>query len=243
MYANTMDLRRQRRETMREPAALLAVGERQSVPTGTRRIATPQLADACYFRSRAQPGRRKALLQITERCNLRCAHCFVSATRSGSDMALDQLSPEGINRLLAAGVANVTLTGGEPFIHPELIGIVKALVVEGIEVTVCTNGVSITSADIDVLASLKRVHVNVSLDGFSAESHGEFRGSRASFQITLDNTRRLAAAGLLKGILSTPNALAQPHEYEELYSLVGELGAEYLLDVRTRSPDNEPPPC
>jgi radical SAM protein with 4Fe4S-binding SPASM domain len=144
-------------------------------------------------------------------------------------MRLEQLTPEVVDRLLAARVANVTITGGEPFVHPELLQIVRLLVDQGLDISICTNAVSVSSSDIDELVDLARVKVNVSLDGYSAESHGRFRGNRASFELTLENTRRLADAGLLKGILSTPNALGQEGEYRDLYLLARELHVEYLL--------------
>ena len=194
-----------------------------------RRIARPEQADACFFRSRAEPGRRKALLQITERCDLHCAHCFVAATRVGRDMDTELVSTVGVARLQAARVANVTLTGGEPFAHPEVVEIATAITAADMAVTICTNAVSITTEQIERLAKLGRVSVNVSLDGTTPESHGRFRGDRDSFEATLQHTRELGAAGLLKGILSTPNALASPDEYVQLHVLARELGAEYLL--------------
>lgn len=194
-----------------------------------RRLGGPQIAHACYFRSGPEAGRRKALIQVTERCDLRCAHCFVSATRRGTDVTLDQLTPDVMSRLVATRVATVTVTGGEPLVHPQLIGILERLVAADLDVTVCTNGVALTPTHVDALTSLSRVRVNVSIDGYSAGSHGRFRGDRQSFHATLKNTRLLASAGLLKGILSTPNSLGDPDEYRQLYTLARELGAEYLL--------------
>lgn len=143
-------------------------------------------------------------------------------------MSLAELEPT-IQRLLDAHVANVTVTGGEPLVHPDLGGILGALVERGIEVTVCTNGVSLTDDLIELMVGLRRVKVNVSLDGLSAASHGRFRGNLASFESTARNARRLAEAGLLKGVLSTPNSLAASAEYAALYDLARELEAEYLL--------------
>lgn len=207
----------------------IARGPGAGAMPSTRLLGQPGLAHACYFRSRAEPGRRKALLQITERCDLRCAHCFVSATRSGSDMTLDQLRGEAVGRLQAARVANVTITGGEPLVHPQLVEVLELFVEADFDVTVCTNGVSLTESHVRAMKELGRVKVNVSLDGFSIQSHGRFRGSRDSFHATVGNARQLADAGLLKGVLSTPNALVQPGEYRQLYAFARELGAEYLL--------------
>ena len=193
-----------------------------------RRIAPAGLADACYFRSGPVEGGRKALLKITDRCDLRCAHCFVSATAEGSDMSVE-LIVRAIPKLKAARVAHVTLTGGEPLVHPELPEILQRLVEAGFEVTVCTNAVSLSP---DLVAHVKRLgHVsfNVSLDGITADSHGKFRGSRDSFDATLRNARLLGDAELLKGVLSTPNSLAGVDEYDAVYDLADELGADYLL--------------
>jgi radical SAM protein with 4Fe4S-binding SPASM domain len=132
-------------------------------------------------------------------------------------------------KLLEARVANVTITGGEPLVHPGLIQIMGQLVSAGVDVTICTNAVQLTEAVVEAAAELGRTSFNVSLDGTSADSHGRFRGDRSSFELTLANARRLAQAGLLKGILCTPNSFAEPSEYSELFELAKELGAEYLL--------------
>jgi radical SAM protein with 4Fe4S-binding SPASM domain len=96
-------------------------------------------------------------------------------------------------------------------------------------VTVCTNAVSVTEALIETARQLGHVSFNVSVDGTTAESHGRFRGRRDSFAETLDGVRRLGDAGLLKGVLSTPNSLADPAEYDGVFDLAEEAGADYLL--------------
>lgn len=211
-----------------ESARLPEGHSEQQIEDVSRRLASPSVADSCFFRSGPKPGRRKALLKVTDRCDLRCAHCFVSATASGADMSLDGVL-SGLDRLLQARVSNVTLTGGEPFVHPELVQIAEILVEADLDVTICTNGVSVTSEDIVELADQGRISINVSLDGSGPDSHGRFRGDRSSFESTMANTRRFADAGLLKGILSTPNRLADETEYQQLYALAKELGVDYLL--------------
>jgi MoaA/NifB/PqqE/SkfB family radical SAM enzyme len=193
-----------------------------------RRLSPVGLADACYFRSGAVEGGRKALLKITDRCDLRCAHCFVSATAEGSDMTAEMVA-QGIPRLQRARVANVTLTGGEPLLHPELPGILDHLVNAGFEVTICTNAVSLSEELLRKVVQLGHVTFNVSLDGVTADSHGKFRGRRDSFDATFENAKRIGRAGLLKGVLSTPNSLAASGEYDRLYDLAHTLGADYLL--------------
>ncbi|GAA2405997.1 hypothetical protein GCM10010191_12480 [Actinomadura vinacea] len=186
-------------------------------------------ANSCYFRTSVEEGERKALVQITERCNLHCAHCFVSSTAMGSDVPLADFTGKVLPRLQAARVERITLTGGEPFVHPELLPICRAVIEAGLPVGVCTNATRVTEQQIEELAALGGVHINVSLDGFRPESHGKFRGSVASFEVTVETTRKLAAAGLLQGLLSTPNVLTDPEEFADLCAFAVEVGARYVL--------------
>jgi radical SAM protein with 4Fe4S-binding SPASM domain len=168
-------------------------------------------------------------VQITERCNLHCAHCFVSSTAAGTDMGVHSFAELVLPRLVEARVQRLTLTGGEPFVHPDILEFCAATVGAGLPVGVCTNATQTTDTQIDYLAALGGVHVNVSFDGFRAESHGRFRGDRNSFATTVATTRRLAEAGLLQGLLSTPNALTDPEEFADLCSFAVEVGAQYVL--------------
>ncbi len=194
-----------------------------------RYLPNPEHAASCYFRSSVTPPLRKALIQITERCDLRCAHCFVSATRHGIDMQLDDIRHRLIPQLLQSRVCRVTLTGGEPLLHPELIEIVRSLREHSISVGLCTNGYGVGPHLADRLAQFEDVHVNVSLDGFSAASHGKFRGRLDAFEKTRDAIVLLASRRLLQGILVTPNSLAQPEEYTLLCDFASSVGAKYVL--------------
>lgn len=194
-----------------------------------RRIAPRGVASACYFRSSAITPQRKALIQITERCNLHCAHCFVSAGREGIDMELGRIETELLPRLSAARVSRLTLTGGEPFAHPDLLAIVGLAHRAEMGVTLCTNGTLINDEAMNELSALGEVKVNVSLDGFSAKSHGKFRGAPESFDQTMEAIRVLGERSLLKGVLVTPNRLATVEEYERLCEFARQCGAEYVL--------------
>jgi radical SAM protein with 4Fe4S-binding SPASM domain len=197
--------------------------------TAKRSLITDQLAASCYFRTSVPTGQRKALVQITERCNLHCAHCFVSAGDYGDTMRTADITGLLIPRLDQCRVTRVTLTGGEPFAHSHIVEVVAAFRAHGFRVGICSNATTISDAQLDALREIGGVHVNVSLDGFRPGSHGRFRGNRASFQTTVDTVRKLAHAGLLQGLLCTPNNLAEDAEYAELCAFAADNGAEYVL--------------
>lgn len=194
----------------------------------TRAIVNPHQAPSCYFRTTVTAPYRKALVQITERCNLRCAHCFVSSGPHGDTMPVEEIRARVVPQLSAAHVTRVTLTGGEPFVHEDLIQVVDAFRDAGMGVGICTNATLATDEQITALAE-KDVHFNVSLDGFASESHGRFRGDRDSFHTTVATVRKFAAAGALQGLLCTPNTLAQDEEYAALCRFAREQGATYVL--------------
>lgn len=195
----------------------------------TQKVAGNGQAESCYFRTTTAGDTRKALVQIDERCNLHCAHCFVSATEQGHSMPYEQVTQTLMPRLAECRVECVTLTGGEPTIHPQFMQVVRAFRDARMQVGICTNATTLEPRDIEILASLGGVHCNVSLDGFRPESHGRFRGDRQSFHRTVATVRQFASAGLLQGLLCTPNSLADDEEYRELCEFAADQGAGYVL--------------
>ncbi len=144
-------------------------------------------------------------------------------------MDAGRIEAELLPRLAEARVSRVTLTGGEPFAHPDLEQILLACRERDMAVTICTNATLISEEQILWLAAQGGIRLNVSLDGFSAKSHGRFRGSPGSFAITTRAMQVLGESGLLKGVLVTPNRLAAAAEYEELCRFAVDCGAEYVL--------------
>jgi radical SAM protein with 4Fe4S-binding SPASM domain len=186
-------------------------------------------ASSCYFRTSVEGDGRKALIQVSERCNLHCAHCFVSSGNWGEHMSIKDITDKVLPRLKQARVERITLTGGEPFMHPEIISICESVIANGLPLGICTNATVTSDEQINMLAKSGTVHVNVSFDGFRPQSHGRFRGDQASFARTVETTRKFAAAGLLQGLLSTPNMLTDPEEFADLCEFAVEVGASYVL--------------
>lgn len=194
-----------------------------------RSLLSKSLASSCFFRTSVDDTHRKALVQITERCNLHCAHCFVSSGNWGNHMSIADFRSKVIPRLLQARAERITLTGGEPFVHPDLMEMCSFVAELELPLGICTNGTQINDEQIRHLSDLGNVHVNVSFDGFRRSTHGLFRGSQSSFDVTVATTKKIAEAGLLQGILSTPNALSHADEFVDLCLYASDIGAKYVL--------------
>lgn len=192
-------------------------------------IMTEDQLSSCFFRTSVEPPHRKALIQITEKCNLHCSHCFVSAEIYGKTMSFESIKTKVIPRLKSCRVVSVTLTGGEPFIHKNIIDIIRLLRENDLSVSICTNATCITKSHFEQLEKFDNVHINVSLDGFSETSHSVFREKYSSFEKTIETIKALSEKNLLQGLLVTPNNLAEVSEYKELCNFAVNNGTTYVL--------------
>ena len=117
-----------------------------------------------------------ASIEITQNCNLKCKHCY-----QGEHVAVQSMMSLNDARLIASklgelGVIAVVLTGGEPFLHPDLTEIVKAFNEWNIRVVVFTNG-QIVQEEIIRKLSTMNVLIRISLEGHNEETNDFIRGA------------------------------------------------------------------
>ncbi len=104
---------------------------------------------------------------LTGRCNYKCRHCFMSAPDyCGKDLTLEQIR-HILDELVTCGIRTVSLTGGEPLVHPNFYEILDEIKARKIEVdTLYSNGELV---DEHLLDELKKRDLNpafhISFDG------------------------------------------------------------------------------
>lgn len=148
----------------------------------------------------ARPVPEEVAFKLTNRCDLRCSHCYqwneagyhrmLPAGAKGGDMDLAVIA-----KVLAATQArksNVYLWGGEPLVYRDWDGLVELLAADPRWVALCTNGTLIEKRLAGLLRLSAQLEVSVSLDGFEAE-HDAVRG-QGSFARSLQGLRVLLAA-------------------------------------------------
>ncbi len=166
-------------------------------------------------------------LYVTDICNLRCAHCWITPHWTLSS-PLPRISAELYSRAIASafplGLKMVKLTGGEPLLHPEWRQIVQFAVEQGVKVALETNGTLLDEEDAKFLTKYN-VRVSVSLDGAKPSTHDKFRGVKGSFEATKRAIHLLVEQGnppLIIFSLYTGNR----HELEPLVALARDWGVE-----------------
>jgi len=119
----------------------------------------------------------KLRVSITDKCNLKCRYCNPGDSKIiGHQPVISKEKLIAICReIVAQGVSEIRITGGEPTVHPEFIEITKALSELPIKkLGITSNGVMIDKY-LEQLIPL-RPHLNFSLDGMSADTFHKATG-------------------------------------------------------------------
>ena len=177
------------------------------------------------------PGHLDALwFQVTGTlCNLRCTHCFLSCAPENDTLgllSLDQIRTR-LEESVPLGVREYYFTGGEPFLHPQIVDILSLALTYG-PTTVLTNGTLLRPRNVEPLAvaaaaSRWSLEFRLSLDGFDAGSNDALRGA-GSFERALDGLELLLRHGFLPivTVVRTWDPEAEPAIYQRF---VAELAA------------------
>ena len=96
------------------------------------------------------------------RCNLSCAYCNEFDDHS-KPVPLDMMR-QRLDRLAELGTTIITISGGEPLLHPELDQIIAHIRRRGMLAGMITNGYLLTSERIDRLNRAGLDHLQISID-------------------------------------------------------------------------------
>ncbi|MDA3885209.1 MAG: radical SAM protein [Candidatus Delongbacteria bacterium] len=165
-------------------------------------------------------------------CNMKCPDCF---EHSGPGIhriempKLDDIKPF-MDEAIKLEVDQFSFTGGEPFINPDIIEILKY----GLKIAPClvlTNGTEPLLSKFDKLIELQNykheLTFRVSLDHPDKEKHDKNRGS-GNFDKALDTIKKLQNAGFHVSVASrrNTNPITKPYEmaFKEIFDSHGIVG-------------------
>jgi MoaA/NifB/PqqE/SkfB family radical SAM enzyme len=148
-------------------------------------------------------------IQITGTwCNLRCTHCINAS--GPADPWLPSMDARSIRHAIreaeTLGIKEIYFTGGEPFLHPEILPLLKDSLAAA-PTSVLTNG---TRIDVRMAAALARLageaayslDIRVSLDDVDEQRNDRIRG-RGAWRNAVRALQLLAARGILPIVTAT----------------------------------------
>ncbi|MGD0287740.1 MAG: radical SAM protein [Acidimicrobiales bacterium] len=166
-------------------------------------------------------------IELTRLCNLRCSYCYAWAGVSDAEATADRWV-ETLSTLYRNGLAAVTISGGEPFMHPDYQEVMNWCAPRFVT-TLNTNGGFIGTAEADWLAALDLQCVQVSLDSDIPGPHDAQRG-RGSWAAARAASDLLIARSVPVRISTTVHALNRDR-LPELATLTSSLGTEWNVEA------------
>jgi len=134
-------------------------------------------------------------VQLTNKCNINCKHCYVSSHPRGEHgLPVDRLKRLADEVFSAIGRLRFTLTGGEPLVRMDDSLALLEHAARSHDLLLLTNGMLIKPAIARRLVELDAV-VRISFDGGDRETHDFIRGE-GSFERALRGARVLLDSGM-----------------------------------------------
>jgi radical SAM protein with 4Fe4S-binding SPASM domain len=145
-----------------------------------------------------EPSPLKTLFwNITYECNYGCGICFTDAGANSPNELTTQEALETVEKIHAAGVHDLILSGGEPFMREDMLDILSHMAKFGIAARIASNG-SLLMPEL-----LKRLRgetltksFQISLDSVESNFYAQFHSSSSSmFNSVLKNLRDMQKYG------------------------------------------------
>ena len=173
-------------------------------------------------------------LELTARCNLQCAHCYLNLPATDRAVRGRELDlPEWrriIAEIAAEGCLNLLFTGGEIFLRPDFPEIYLFAKQQGLLITLFTNGTLITKTITDLLAEFPPYKMEITVYGRTRETHEAVTRVPGSYDQCLAGIQQLLEHRIplsLKTMVMTLNY----HELGALADWAAALGLDFRFDA------------
>lgn len=181
------------------------------------------------------------VLSITNNCNLKCLHCFSSASRNNNLELEFQNWKKIIPLLINSKIFSVRYSGGEPLSAPWFFDIAEQISNHKINSGINTNATLVTK---DLASRLKKLPIRegaiVGIDGLK-ESHEKLRGFN-TYASAIRGIENLVSADIHVEMFCVVTQLNYD-EIEDIYMLAKQIGVSRLnfnkLCVVGRSVNNQ----
>jgi radical SAM protein with 4Fe4S-binding SPASM domain len=172
-------------------------------------------------------------VELTARCNLNCAHCYIRLPADSEEARQNELSLSEWRRIIdeitAEGCLWLFLTGGEPLLRLDFLEIYTYAKEKGLLIILFTNGTLITPRIADHLAEWRPFYVEISIYGATRKTYESVTRVPGSY----DRCRRGIHLLLERGIplnLKTVVMSFNKHELGEMTNWAAELGVPFRFD-------------
>ncbi len=162
--------------------------------------------------------------EVTQACQLNCLHCRAEAQhhRHPDELTFEE-GKKLIDEIREMGNPLFVFTGGDPLMREDIYDLGKYAIDKGLRVSMTPSATpNVTRAAIEKAKEIGLSRWAFSLDGATAESHDQFRGTSGSYDLTMKSIQYLNELEIPIQINTTISRY-NLHQLEEMLTLVGEL--------------------
>lgn len=179
---------------------------------------TTQPVDEYTSDSMLEADQRRANLksiqfELTSRCNERCIHCYIpnSKKNAGEDMPFEDFC-NIVDQFANMGGFHVSLSGGELFLHKDVIRAIQYCRKKDMEICILSNLTALQDDQIPLIKEANVSYVQCSLYSMDANIHDTITTVKGSHKKTLEALKKLIKADVPVQI-SCPLMRANKYSY------------------------------
>ena len=168
-----------------------------------------------------------ATIEILTACNFKCIHCYNQDLETRF-LNIDMFK-KIMNQLVENGCKSITLTGGEPLLHPNFAEMYKFCADKGLKISLFTNGYFIDKY-IELLKAYKPKKVEISLYGTNNNTYEKICKIKEGFDKVIANIKLLVENNInlkLKTIVMQQNFC----EFDEMKSICNNFHVPFKFDL------------
>lgn len=154
--------------------------------------------------------------ELSSRCNERCIHCYIPNEKKNKGFDMPTAKVKSIlDEFAAMGGIHVTLSGGEAFLHKDIIEIAEYCREKDLKISILSNLISLKDEQIERLKAINVSIVQVSLYSMDPKIHDFITTVKGSFEKSKAAIEKLVAADIPVQI-SCPTMKANRKGYAEV---------------------------
>lgn len=167
------------------------------------------------------------VLAITYDCNSRCGMCNIWKMEHKPGLTVEEY------RKLPASVRYINISGGEPFLRPEIVDIIRVIVEQNpkVSINISSNGFAkhlIVERMKEILKIKPDIGIGISIDGMSAKQF-EVRGIKHGFETNIQLIKELQALGMKNIRIGFTAGDYNIDDLYNVYELAQTLGVEFTM--------------
>ncbi len=173
-------------------------------------------------------------IELTNKCNFKCIHCYETIERDGCGVALSsERLLQIIDELVDMGLISVFFTGGEAMLRPDFNYIYEYVRKKGVMVAILSNGTTITEEKCKLFIKYAPRMIDISIYGANETTYQKVTGKSGMFEKLIEGLNLLQKYDIpfqLKTVVLTENR----HEINEMRKIAKQYGVPFKFFTNVR---------